>query len=294
LDRVAVFVDAGYLFAQGSAAIAGEKLSRSALSLEPKRVRDVLINFAKSKALGCALLRIYWYDGSLPGVYLTSEQARLAEVDDVKIRLGFLNKLGQQKGVDTLIVSDLIELARQKSISDAVILSGDEDLRVGVQVAQSYGVRIHLLGIEPSRATQSAQLRHEADTVSEWSRDVIAGFLAVRNAELQNELVAQTPSDLEDVPQMMAESLLPAELTAILEYVERTRSIPFEIDRQLLASGRNALGRNLSEEEKQYVRAEFRAFVQDRLDEIDGVIPRDPVALQSEPPAKAATKSPAK
>jgi hypothetical protein len=116
----------------------------------------------------------------------------------------------------------------------------------------------------------------------------------VRNAELQNELVAQTPSDLEDVPQMMAESLLPAELTAILEYVERTRSIPFEIDRQLLASGRNALGRNLSEEEKQYVRAEFRAFVQDRLDEIDGVIPRDPVALQSEPPAKAATKSPAK
>ena len=271
MDRVAIFVDAGYLFAQGSAAVAGEKLSRSALSLEPRRVREVLVNFAKSKAAGCSLLRIYWYDGSLPGVYLTSEQARLAEVDDVKIRLGFLNKLGQQKGVDTLLVADLVELARQKAISDAVILSGDDDLRIGIQMAQSYGVRIHLLGIEPARASQAAHLRYEADTTSEWSRDVIVGFLAIRNIERPSEATPAAPSDFEDVPQILADSLLTAELHSILDYVERTRSIPFEIDRQLLASGRNALGRNLTEEEKQYVRAEFRAAVQDRIDELAGI-----------------------
>ena len=249
MERVAVFVDAGYLFAQGSVAIAGEKLSRTSLSLEPRRVRDVLVNFAKSKAVGCSLLRIYWYDGALPGVYLTSDQARLGEVDE-------------------LLVTDLLELARQRAISDAILVTADEGLRLAVQMAQNLGVRVHLLGIEPSRANQSTALRLEADTISEWSRDVIAGFLAVRqSAEGQGEGVTAS-ADLEEVPRVMADGLLVAELQPILDYVEKTRSIPFEIDRQLLASSRNALGRNLNEEEKQYVRAEFRACVQDRVDEL--------------------------
>jgi uncharacterized LabA/DUF88 family protein len=34
-----------------------------------------------------------------------------------------------------LIGTDLIELARNHAISDAVLLSGDEDLRIGVQIA---------------------------------------------------------------------------------------------------------------------------------------------------------------
>jgi len=268
MERVAVFVDAGYLFAQGSVAIAGEKLSRTALSLEPRRVRDVLVNFAKSKAIGCSILRIYWYDGALPGVYLTSDQARLGEVDDVKLRLGLLSKSGQHRGVDSLLVTDLLELARQRAISDAVIVSADEGLRLAVQIAQSLGVRVHLLGIEPSRANQGVALRLEVDTVSEWGRDVVASFLSVRQAtEGQTESAVPT-AELDDVPQIMADGLLASELQPILDYVEKTRSIPFEIDRQLLASSRNALGRNLNEEEKQYVRAEFRACVQDRVDEL--------------------------
>ena len=268
MERVAVFVDAGYLFAQGSVAIAGEKLSRTALSLEPRRIRDVLVNFAKSKAVGCSLLRIYWYDGSLPGVYLTSDQARLGEVDDVKLRLGVLNKAGQQRGVDSFLVTDLLDLARQRSISDAVLLTADEGLRLAVQVAQSQGVRVHLLGIEPSHAVQSAALRLEVDTVSEWTRDVIAGFMAVRHMEAPAEAGMPSNPDLDDVPQILADSLLSHELQPILDYVEKTRSIPFEIDRQLLASGRTALGRNLSEDEKQFIRAEFRACIQDRVDEL--------------------------
>ena len=268
MERVAVFVDAGYLFAQGSVAIAGEKLSRTSLSLDPRRVRDVLVNFARSKATGCSLLRIYWYDGALPGVYLTSDQARLGEVDDVKLRLGVLSKSGQHRGVDSLLVTDLLELARHRAISDAILVTADEGLRLAVQIAQGLGVRMHLLGIEPSRANQGGALRLEVDTVSEWTRDVIAGFLAVRQGAEGPAEGAVTSAQLEDVPQVMADGLLIAELQPILDYVEKTRSIPFEIDRQLLASSRNALGRNLNEEEKQYVRAEFRACVQDRVDEL--------------------------
>jgi uncharacterized LabA/DUF88 family protein len=54
---------------------------------------------------------------------------------DVKIRLGYINGAGQQKGVDSLIVTDLIELARNQAISDAYLVSGDGDLRVAVQIA---------------------------------------------------------------------------------------------------------------------------------------------------------------
>ena len=87
--------------------------------------------------------------------------AELAESDGIKLRLGYLNMAGEQKGINTLIVTDMIELARNGSMCDAVLVSGDEDVRVGVVVAQSFGVRVHLLGIAPSRSSQSKQLRME-------------------------------------------------------------------------------------------------------------------------------------
>ena len=73
----------------------------------------------------------------------------------MKLRLGIVNLAGQQKGVDSLIVTDLVELARNHAITDAILLSGDEDLRIGVQIAQSFGVRVHLIRIEPTRGSQS-------------------------------------------------------------------------------------------------------------------------------------------
>ena len=51
-----------------------------------------------------------------------------------------MNSSGPAKGVDSLIVTDMITLARNGAMSDAVLLSGDEDLRVGVQQAQEFGV----------------------------------------------------------------------------------------------------------------------------------------------------------
>ena len=38
MDRVAVFADAGYLFAQGSAELCGAKLTRSQVTLDPGAV----------------------------------------------------------------------------------------------------------------------------------------------------------------------------------------------------------------------------------------------------------------
>lgn len=173
MTRVAVFVDAGYLLAQGSVALAGEKRPRSSLALDAPAVLAELAAVAERKAPGAPLLRIYWYDGTSPTKDLTLEQEQLAHLDNVKLRFGYINKDGQQKGVDSLIITDLIELARLSAVCDAVLLSGDEDVRVGVQIAQNYGVRVHLLGIIPARGSQSKGLLQEADTTMEWDKATV-------------------------------------------------------------------------------------------------------------------------
>ena len=119
MERVAVFVDAGYLYATGSVAIVGSNQPRVNLVLNLEEVIRRLRKVACDKTNNATLLRIYWYDGvSAQG--LTYEQERLAETNDVKLRLGIINSYGQQKGVDSLIVTDMVELARNHAITDAV------------------------------------------------------------------------------------------------------------------------------------------------------------------------------
>jgi hypothetical protein len=156
MNRSAVFVDAGYLFAAGSALLAGSKQSRHLISLDENAAVAALGDFAKNRT-GCDLLRVYWYDG-VTAKGLTGDHQRIASCDNIKLRLGFINSAGQQKGVDSLIVTDMVDLARNGAMCDAILVAGDEDTRIGVQIAQSYGVRIHLLGIEPARSNQSRQL----------------------------------------------------------------------------------------------------------------------------------------
>jgi hypothetical protein len=178
MDRFAVFVDAGYLFAQGSALLAGQKQLRKFVKLNEKTAIAELLAVAGKVVDGSvSLLRVYWYDGGHR--FPSPEQEILADQDHVKLRLGFINSHGQQKGVDSLIVTDLIELARNGAIADAVVLSGDEDIRVGVQVAQTLGVRVHLIGIHPARGSQSKQLRHESDTCHELDKECVSKFLTV-------------------------------------------------------------------------------------------------------------------
>ena len=62
MDRVAIFVDAGYLFAQGSKEISGRQLRRGETSLDHQALIRALKAFAE-KISGLPLLRIYWYDG---------------------------------------------------------------------------------------------------------------------------------------------------------------------------------------------------------------------------------------
>lgn len=142
----AVFVDAGYVYAAAGRLVAGTE-DRRTFELDAEGIIEAFIDKARSIFPDSRLLRVYWYDGARRRIH-TAEQQRIAELPDVKVRLGNLNANNQQKGVDSLIRTDLESLARHRAISDAVLIGGDEDLVSAVEAAQGYGARVHLWGIE--------------------------------------------------------------------------------------------------------------------------------------------------
>ena len=269
--RVAIFVDAGYLYAQGSKALTGESQPRPRSYMELK-ASDAIANLkltANSKTGDTPLLRIYWYDG-MPHQGPSMEQERLADMDDVKIRLGAISPSGQQKGVDSLIVTDLIDLARNNAISDAVLLSGDEDIRIGVQIAQSFGVRVHLIGIEPIRGSQSRALFQESDTTTEWSKADVDKFLALK-PDFVSSLTASVPTTTTAIPDDVRASLdeivdelvlrLDQEQAGRIANLSENDLIPQEFDRELLRNSRTKIERNLESLETYYIRTSFKEKV---------------------------------
>lgn len=220
---------------------------------------------------GAQLLRIYWYDGAKNG--MTVEQLVLADMQDVKVRLGSINSAGQQKGVDSLLVTDLIDLARNQAISDAVVVTGDGDMRIALQIAQSFGVRVHLLGLEPSRSSQSTLLRYEADTVHEISRTDVAKFMRHSSSVMplpQIEVVVTCSSDqvsltFSEVVKRAIESQLSqlsADAMNDLRLVTKvSRRIPEQYDRPILGTCRATLKRDLTDEERRAMRTQAVAFI---------------------------------
>lgn len=281
MRRVAVFVDAGYLFAQGSSLLSGRKLPRGQIVLDAEKVVAALTEFATATS-GTELLRIYWYDGTSTGP--SAQHLAMAYLANVKLRLGFVNSYGEQKGVDSLIVTDMIALARNRAMSDGVLLTGDEDIRVGVQQAQEFGVRVHLLGIKPSRGSQSLFLLQESDTTHEWDVADVARFLDVRDApraaaaeaappgEVVTTTVAVAVASMEtrggapeadagEAIRLAAEDvalrLQLSEVAAVVQAFESSKFVPVQIDRQLLGASRSRAARDLNPEEKKQLREHF-------------------------------------
>lgn len=275
MARIAVFVDAGYFFAGGATAISGSVRPRPSLKLNETAVIAELREMAIAKSEGGDFLRIYWYDAPPPGGRLGTHHTALAFSDHLKLRLGVLNNVGQQKGVDSLIVTDLIELARNRAITDALLLSGDEDVRIGVQIAQSFGVRVHLLGIEPIRSSLSDLLMQEADTTTEWSADTIRKFLdyvpddlpakmpRLREAGASHEAVEK----LDEVIGAIVASLSAGDIASLQLFWESHKGLPSDYDRPLLGKCKAAMARNLDPYEKTAMRTKFVNLVRGRIEE---------------------------
>ncbi|WP_212911834.1 NYN domain-containing protein [Streptomyces sp. TS71-3] len=175
----AIFVDAGYLYAAAGRLVAGTE-DRRHFDLDAEGLIDALIDRARTIFADSRLLRVYWYDGARRRIH-TAEQQSIAELPDVKVRLGNLNANNQQKGVDSLIRSDLESLARHRAISDAALIGGDEDLVSAVEAAQGYGARVHLWGIEaPEGRNQAEPLLWEVDSQRTFDLDFFKPYVTRR------------------------------------------------------------------------------------------------------------------
>lgn len=249
MDRYALFVDAGYLYAEGGKLCCGTP-SRLGFTLD---VADFNLMLRKLASEHCGLnpLRTYWYDGAREGIRTTVHQ-EIAALPNVKLRLGGINQQGQQKGVDALVYRDLMTLAHAHAISDAFILAGDEDVREGVRTAQDQGVRVTVIGIDSpfEAANQSRELMFEADEIITLTRETIDPFFTAITQPAPAESQTAGSVSVSDVGASFAgQWLRDAAESEFQELLAQRPRIPRSLDIELLRHTEHVLGISLAEDD---------------------------------------------
>ena len=164
MDRCALFVDAGYVLADGAMAVHGTRRGES-VSWDYEGLLQLLSSLARERS-GLPLLRCYWYETSVDG-RRTAEHDALADLPGIKLRLAKIRP-GRREGVETEIHRDLTTLARNNAVSDALVVSAEEDLAQVIADVQDLGMRVTLVHIAvDGNWTISRTLRQESDDIIE-------------------------------------------------------------------------------------------------------------------------------
>lgn len=245
MDRVAVFVDAGYLLQEGGFACHGTR-KRVEIDCDYRGLTEELDRLAGDSS-GLPLLRIYWYDAARPGAPGFKDHQAVARLPNVKLRLGRLvqrQRRLEQKGVDALIIRDLMTLARERAVATAFVVGGDEDIREGIVSAQDMGVRVIVVGVGHEERNQSELLVHESDEHLLLTRETLAPFFrqavlpsTIASPEAKVEQIARQVG--RDYARSCAESMSRTQLSVLLTEYPR---IPPELDATLLREADRAVG----------------------------------------------------
>ncbi len=244
MDRSAIFVDAGYLLAEGGRLIC-RTTSRPAFSCDYRSLTTSVADWVRDHS-GMAILRTYWYDGAAGGVP-TADHELIGGFPYVKVRLGRVIR-GEQKGVDALIYRDLMTLARERAIAGAYLISGDEDLREGVIAAQDMGVQVVLLGVPTrQRTNQSAALIREADEHVVLPQEFWDPHFELRQTTPQREKPASPsetgPAEAQTAGRAFAVNWVASStVDDVAELLEQFPRIPRELDMALLVECEKTLG----------------------------------------------------
>jgi hypothetical protein len=192
---------------------------------------------------------------------------------------------------------DLVELARNRAVGDVMLVSGDEDVRIGVQLAQSFGVRsTYLVGIKPSAGNQSVELRQEADTCTELDLAVLKKIISMRPMAAATLAVNKMPvaaapksapspapatvpiapgaivnpsatvptNSWEEVVNATLSEMTPAEIKGTVAYMAtNSNNVPNELDGKVLARCKSKLGQYLDDESRKKVRKYLRQRLKD-------------------------------
>ncbi|GAA3098615.1 NYN domain-containing protein [Streptomyces rectiviolaceus] len=244
----AIFVDAGYVYAAAGRLAVGTE-DRRAFDLDAEGLIEAFIDKARTIFADSRLLRVYWYDGARRRIH-TVEQQSIAELPDVKVRLGNLNANNQQKGVDSLIRTDLESLARHRAISDAALIGGDEDLVSAVEAAQGYGARVHLWGIEATDGRNQAEpLLWEVDSQRTFDLEFFKPYVSRRSAAASYETAGTPRPSREDVrfvgAQIAAKWLAARGRGALVDLLPGHPYLPGSVDQELLVEAEKLLAYSL-------------------------------------------------
>jgi hypothetical protein len=164
VDRCALFVDASYVLADGAMAVHGTRRGES-VSWDYEGLLLLLGGLARERT-GLPLLRCYWYEATVDG-RRTAEQDALADIPGIKLRVAKIRP-GRREGVETEIHRDLTTLARNGAVSDALVVSAEEDLAQVIADVQDLGMRVTLVHIAvDGNWTISRPLRQESDDIIE-------------------------------------------------------------------------------------------------------------------------------
>ena len=164
MDRCALFIDAGYMLVDGAMAVHGTR-RRESVSWDYEGLMQLLGNLARDRT-GLPLLRCYWYEATVEG-RRTAEHDALADMPGIKLRLAKLRP-GRREGVETEIHRDLTVLARNRAVSDAVVVSAEEDLAQVLSDVQDLGLRVTIVHVTvDGNWTISRSLRQECDDIME-------------------------------------------------------------------------------------------------------------------------------
>ena len=154
---------------------------------------------------------------------------------------------GKQKGVDSLIVRDLMTLARERAVTTVFLLGGDEDLREGVIAAQEMGVLVVVLGIPTvGVGNQAMSLIRESDEHIVLDAPFLSRFFSSRAAHPQIVLPLQSPPSQEAARLagrgFAAEWVRRATAEEIRRLLDQAPILPNQLDRELLATAEETLG----------------------------------------------------
>ena len=143
------------------------------------------------------LLRCYWYEATVDG-RRTAEQDALADLPGIKLRVAKIRP-GRREGVETEIHRDLTTLARNNAISDALVVSAEEDLAQVIADVQDLGMRVTLVHIAvDGNWTISRALRQESDDIMEIGGEQLRPYVElIAGAEPAR---ADEPDDSERTP----------------------------------------------------------------------------------------------
>lgn len=174
MDRCALFVDASYVLADGSMAVHGTR-RRESVSWDYEGLVQLLANLATERS-GLPLLRCYWYEATVEG-RRGEDHDTLADIPGVKLRIAKMRP-GRREGVESEIHRDLETLARNKAVSDAFVVSAEEDLASVIAEVQDLGLRVTLLNIAAEGEwTVSRALRQECDDLVDISTEHLRPYV---------------------------------------------------------------------------------------------------------------------